>query len=89
MWVGLVLGALVFTWTPLLTVYLPVPTFFLPSRLLDRPAFRITGTRVYLARQAVFLVKLAAGLCYGQHAAVRERLAMAPYPADPGTWRTS
>lgn len=87
MWLGLVAGTWVFVWTPLLTVYLPVPSFLLPRSLLDRHAHRITSTSLYFVRQAIFLVKLAAGLCWGAHPDVRARFAMAPYPADPGTWR--
>ncbi|HEY8429344.1 MAG TPA: hypothetical protein VIL20_13250 [Sandaracinaceae bacterium] len=86
MWLGLVLGTWVFVCTPILTVYLPLPSFLLPRGLLDRHAHRITGTRFYYLRQAVFLVKLAAGLCWGSHPAVRAKLALAPYPPDPGTW---
>lgn len=86
MWIGLLLGALVFAATPLLTVYLPLPSFVLPRSLLDRHAHAVTGTRVYLIRQAIFLVKLAAGLCWGSDPAVRAKMAMTPYPADPGTW---
>ncbi len=86
MWLGLVLGTFVFVWTPFLTVYLPLPSFLLPRGLLDRHASRITYTRFYLLRQAIFLVKLAAGLCWGADPAVRARIALAPYPADPGTW---
>lgn len=88
MWLGLVAGTWVFVWTPLLTVYLPVPSFVLPRSLLDRHAHRITSTSLYFVRQAIFLVKLAAGLCWGADPEVRARFAMAPYPADPGTWRT-
>lgn len=87
MWIGLVLGTLVFVWTPLLTVYLPVPSFLLPRGLLDRHAQKITYSGIYLLRQAVFLVKLAAGMCWGQDPAVRAKFALAPYPEDPGTWR--
>lgn len=87
-WLGLVLGTLLFVMTPLFTVYLPVPSFFLSRALLDKHALRITSTRVYLVRQSIFLVKLAAGMCWGVDPEVRGRLGMAPYPADPGTWRT-
>ncbi|MEC7522092.1 MAG: hypothetical protein VYE22_19560 [Myxococcota bacterium] len=89
MWLGLVMGTLVFVWTPLLTVGWPLPSFLLPRKTLDRHAHRITSSRLYLVRQAVFLVKLAAGLCWGAHPKVRERFAMAPYAEDPGTWRTT
>jgi hypothetical protein len=86
MWLGLLLGTAVFVWTPILTVYLPVPSFLLPRSLLDKHAHGITGTRLYWLRQGVFLLKLAAGLCWGADPAVRARLAMAAYPEDPGTW---
>jgi hypothetical protein len=89
MWLGVVLGALVFHLTPLFTVYVPLPAFLLPRGLLDKHTARITSTPVYLVRQAVFLVKLAAGLCWGADPEVRRRLALAPLPADPGTWRVS
>lgn len=87
MWLGLLVGTWVFVWTPLLTVYLPLPSFLLPRSLLDRHAHRITTSRFYLVRQAVFLLKLAAGLCWGADPRVRARFAMEPYPADPGTWQ--
>jgi hypothetical protein len=88
MWLGLVLGTLAFVCTPILTLYLPVPSFLLPRALLDRHAHRVTTSRIYLVRQAVFLVKLAAGLSWGADPEVRARIALAPYPADPGTWVT-
>lgn len=87
MWVGLLAGTWAFVWSPLLTVYWPVPSFLLPAKVLDRHACRVTYSRIYLLRQAVFLVKLAAGLCWGQHARVRATMAMEPYPNDPGTFR--
>lgn len=88
-WLGTVLGALVFHLTPLFTVFVPLPAFLLPAGLADRHASRIASTNVYLVRQAIFLVKLAAGLCWGADAEVRRRLALQPLPADPGTWRAS
>lgn len=89
LWIGLLLATWVFVWTPLLTVYLPLPSFLLPKRLLDRHAYRITYSRLYLLRQAVFLLKLTAGLCWGSHPEVRAEMAMDPYPDDPGEWRTA
>ena len=89
MWFGVVLGAIVFHLTPIVTVFVPAPAFALPRALADRHAERISTTQVYLLRQAIFLVKLAAGLAWGAHPSVRARFALAPYPPDPGTWRTS
>jgi len=89
MWTGVVVGSLLFAITPLLTVGLPVPAFLLTKAARDRHAHRVSNHRIYLLRQAVFLVKLAAGLCWGADPAIRERFALAPYPDDPGTWRVS
>jgi hypothetical protein len=88
-WVGLVLGAVIFTVTPLLTVGLPLPAFALPKKLLDRHTERILSYPIYLVRQGVFLIRLSAGLCWGADAEVRARFALAPYAPDPGTFRQS
>ncbi len=86
-WLGVVLGAIVFTVTPLITIGVPLPSFLLPRRARDRHACAVTGSRFYLVRQTVFLVKMVAGLCWGAHPLVRARLALPAYPADPGTFR--
>jgi hypothetical protein len=88
-WLGLVVGAVVFAATPLITVWVPLPAFLLPRRLLDRHADRLTSGRGYLLRQAVFLVRLSAGMCWGADPSVRARLALAPYAPDPGTFRVA
>ena len=88
MWIGLVFGAVVFTLTPLITIGVPLPSFLLPKKALDRHASKIARHPVYLLRQAVFLVKFSAGLCWGADACVRGLFALPPYPADPGTWRS-
>jgi hypothetical protein len=88
-WLGTIAGAVLFHLTPLLTVYVPLPAFLLPAKLKDRHASRITGTRIYLLRQAIFLVKFCAGLCWGADPEVRKRLALPPLGKDPDTWRTT
>lgn len=88
-WLGLVVGGIVFALSPLLTVYLPLPAFFLPRALLERHSERILSHRIYVLRQAVFLVRLSAGMCWGADPNVRARFALAPYPPDPGTFRQS
>jgi hypothetical protein len=88
-WTGLVLGAIVFTVTPILTVFVPLPAFALPKKALDRHAERILAHKVYLLRQAAFLIRVTGGLCWGADPQVRARFALAPYPPDPGTFRQS
>lgn len=87
-WLGVALGAWLYAITPLLTVYLPLPAFLLPKNLLDRHTERILSSRIYLLRQAVFLVRLSAGMCWGADPTVRAKFAMSPYGADPGSFRT-
>jgi hypothetical protein len=86
---GVAAGLLVFVWTPLLTVYLPLPSFLLPRRLLDRHADRISTHPIYVLRSAMLLLKVVAGLCWGAHPEVRARLGMPPLPPDPDEWRTT
>jgi hypothetical protein len=89
LWAGVILGAVVFHVSPIFTVFVPLPAFLLPRRLLDRHAHRITTANLYLVRQVVFLVKMVAGLCWGASPEVRKRFALPPLPPDPGTWRHS
>ena len=88
LWLGVVLGALVFHLTPIFTVLVPLPAAFLPARLLDRHAHAITSSNLYLVRQAMLVLKLPAGLCWGAHADVRRCFALPPLPPDPDDWRT-
>jgi hypothetical protein len=88
-WLGLVLGATLFSLTPLITVWVPLPAFLLPRGLLARHTERVLSHPFYLLRQAVYLVRLSAGMCWGADPAVRAYFAMTPYAADPGTFRQS
>lgn len=89
MWMGVLLGAFVFHMTPLFTVFVPLPAFLLPAGLRDKHAHRLATTSIYIVRQAVMLLKLPAGLCWGRDPKVRAKFSMAPYASDPDTWRTS
>jgi hypothetical protein len=87
-WLGLCAGAALYALTPLLTVGRPLPSFLLSPEKREQHADRITSTKIYLLRQSVFLVKMYACMCWGQHASIRRSMALAPYPLDPGTFRT-
>jgi hypothetical protein len=87
--IGLVLGALLYHLTPVLTVGVPLPVLLLPGRLREKHAARIVYTRIYALRQAIFLVRLNAGMCWGQDPGVRAHFDLPPYAPDPGTFRTS
>lgn len=84
---GLTLGALVFALTPVLTLGIPLPSFLLARKQLAWHTERIADSDNYLLRQAVFLVRLNAGLCWGADPRVRAHFALPAYPPDPGTFR--
>lgn len=87
-WFGLCLGAIIFSITPLLTIGIPLPAFWLSKKALDRHARLIVYHKNYFIRQAIYLVRLNAGFCWGRDDRVRARFNLDPYPEDPGTWRT-
>src|SRR5262245_1619873 len=70
-WLGLVVGAWVYACSPLLTVGVPLPAFLLPVRLRARHAQRVGQLPAYALRQAILLVRLSAGMCWGRDPAVR------------------
>jgi hypothetical protein len=84
---GLVLGSWLFVFGPILTIFVPLPAFLLSRNLREKHAQRAAVHRFYLFRQAVLLVKMFAGLCWGRDPNVRARFEMAPLDPDPGTWR--
>lgn len=87
--VGFYLGIAAFHLTPLFTVFVPLPAFLLPAGLRDKHAYKLATHPVYVLRQTSFLVKMMAGLCWGQHPEVRRRLGQGALPADPGTFQES
>jgi hypothetical protein len=86
-WLGLVLGSVIFAFTPVITLGIPLPTFLLPHKLVERHANRLLSHSSYLLRQGVSLVRLSAGMCWGKDDRVRACFALAPYAHDPGTFR--
>lgn len=84
-WIGLVGAAFVFQITPILTVRRPWPAVWLDEEQLDAHAHRIATHPVYLLRQTIFLLKLIAGVFWGQAPEVRAFLSLPAYESDPGT----
>jgi hypothetical protein len=82
-WWGLVGAALAFQLAPLLTLGIPWVAAGLPPRLRDRHAARCATTRIYLLRQATFLLKTFAGACWGADPHIRRRLLLDRPPATP------
>lgn len=86
---GISLGALLFVLSPLFTIGVPLPAFWLPKRALDRHAHKIANTSIYVVRQLVFLLKMVASFCWGAHPTVRASFNLPALPPDPGTLRTA
>jgi len=87
LWLGVVAGTWIYTLAPLFTVFVPLPSFWLPAGLADRHAQRIATVPLYFVRQPVFLVKMVAGLCWGADAKVREAIGLPPLGDDPDDYR--
>ena len=87
-WAGIVLAAVVFQITPVVTVRRPFPAVFLGQDELDAHANALAEHPVYLVRQLILLLKLVGGLFWAQSDEIRAHLRLPPYPADPGTRRT-
>ena len=85
---GLVVGTAVFTLSPPVTIGVPLPSFLLPKRTLDRHARKATTHPWYFLRQPIFVLKMVGGMCWGEHERVRALYNLDPYPPDPDTRRT-
>ena len=85
----LVLYLAVWLWllTPIFTVFIPLPAVLLPSKFKHRHTDVITTTSFYLVRQVALVLKQVAGIAWGQAPEVRKAYGLAPYGADPGTWK--
>ena len=88
-WLGLVAGAALFTFSPIITIGVPLPSYLLPNRLRDRHACNSSTHPIYLVRQSTLLLKTAGAMRWGADPRVRTMNNLPPYREDPGTWRQS
>lgn len=86
-WLGVVGAAFFFQIAPVITIYRPWPAVFLDPDELDQHAYKLGTHRVYLIRQMAVLLKLVAGLFWGESPEIRAFIQLPPYAADPGTRR--
>ena len=89
MWLGVLAGTFVYYVSPILTIFVPLPAFFLTRGLRDKHVHKLGAHPLYLVRQTAMLVKLPAGLCWGRDPVVRAKFNLPPLPPDPDTWRTT
>jgi hypothetical protein len=86
-WTGMVAAAVFFQLSPILTVGRPFPAVLLTEEQLDAHAHRLATHPVYLIRQLIVLLKLMAGVFWGQSPEIRAFLQLPAYGDDPGTCR--
>ena len=84
---GLIASTLLFVCAPIWTVYWPVPSLLLPRSVLERHANALAGSRIYLLRQSMMMLKTIGGLLWGGHPDVRAALGLPANGPDPGSFR--
>jgi len=84
---GLRASSWVFVMAPLFTVFLPVPAFCLSARLREKHTQKMARHGNYILRQATFMLKMVAALCWAADPEVRAKVGLEPLEPDPGTWR--
>jgi hypothetical protein len=86
-WVGLVAASVIFQITPILTVHRPWPAALLSEEELDRHANALALHPSYLLRQLTVLLKVMAGILWGESREIRASIGLPAYGDDPGTRR--
>ena len=86
---GVYACALLFIFSPIFTLGIPLPTFCLSPKFQFKHAERLSTHRIYWFRQSIFVLKTMATLIWGAQPQVRKKLGMQPYAPDPGTWKSA
>ncbi len=84
-WTGIVAAAVFFQLSPIVTLGIPLPAVWLTEDQLDRHAYKLATFPVYVIRQLVVLLKLMAGVFWGESKEIRAFIHLPAYGADPGT----
>lgn len=87
-WIGVVGAALFFQVATLITVYRPWPAVLLDPDDLDRHAYKLATSPIYLVRQPAVLLKLVGGMFWAESPEIRATVGLPAYPPDPGSRRT-
>ena len=87
MGVALSLSVLIYIFSTPITVFVPWPALWMPRGLRARHTERLAQHPIYVVRQTMTMLKMVAGMAWGQDPAVRQRLHLEAYEPDPATWR--
>jgi hypothetical protein len=86
-WVGIVFASLFFQVSPILTLRRPWLAHFLSDDELDRHTHELATHPVYLVRQLMMLLKVMAGVFWGESPEIRAFIHLPAYGEDPKTRR--
>jgi hypothetical protein len=86
---ALFLSVMLFVFSTPITLFLPWPSLWLPKGLRARHTARLAQHPIYLVRQTMTMLKMIAGMAWGQDPAIRELLHLRAYEPDPATWRAA
>jgi hypothetical protein len=86
-WTGIVFGSLFFQVSPILTLRRPWLAAYLSEDDLDRHANALASHPVYLVRQVTVLLKVMAGVFWGEAPEIRGFVHLPAYGVDPMTRR--
>ena len=85
--VALSLSVLIYIFSTPITVFVPWPALWMPRGLRARHTERLAQHPIYVVRQTMTMLKMVAGMAWGQDPAIRQRLHLEAYESDPATWR--
>ena len=85
--VALFLSVMIFIFSTPITIFVPWPSLWLPKGARERHTIRLANHPIYVVRQTMTMLKMVAGMAWGQDPAIRERLHLKAYDPDPATWR--
>lgn len=77
----------VYVLSPVFTVGIPLPAFWLSQKKREEHLKKYSGSRNFVFSQLWMLHKMIAGMCWGADAKVRTYFGYAPYEAELGDFK--
>jgi len=82
--IGFMLAVWIYVLSPVFTVYIPLPAFWLSANKREQHMRKYSGSRSFVFSQLWMLQKMIAGLCWGTDPKVRAYFSYPPLDAEPG-----
>ena len=78
---------LAWIFTPLLTIFVPLPTFLLSKKMCEKHTRKLTTNKIYILRQTMMLLKQFVGLIWGANNKIRNSINLKPYESNPDRFK--